>query len=339
MGTLDIDQAATHYPMDNSPRGGIILIDPPTSERAKTREARWRIAPEIVGMIEKIAKARFEISKLTIDDLDKWENFEKTTNSLSFIDSTQIIEPLAQTVYASTKIEGEGIHFTDVPIAITGQANPEDIDQSPDYQDRLKGIRNIYGTYLWALAHPFPLEGGCAITTKFIMNLHRKMFIDTKPTIAGELKSKKNFITYNGKTVVEPLPPKRVPEFLEAICNRLTNSFRTADTQGRYSKLLAIAEFIVDFLAIHPFVDGNGRTARLLSTFLLEKSGFHFARFYSLDTIILSRRKEYYDALMNSQRDWLTRNEDLSPWIKFYIEAVYSQMQNALEDLLRKKFS
>jgi Fic family protein len=88
---------------------------------------------------------------------------------------------------------------------------------------------------------------------------------------------------------------------------------------------------VVDFLAIHPFSDGNGRTARLLSTYLLERAGYHFARFYSLDTIILERQQAYYKALFDSQREWYKESEDLTPWVEFYLNAIFTQWLRAHE--------
>jgi Fic family protein len=94
---------------------------------------------------------------------------------------------------------------------------------------------------------------------------------------------------------------------------------------------LATAEFILDFLAIHPFHDGNGRAARLLSTYLLERSGYHFARFYPVDNIILENREAYYDALFSSQRRWYQVDEDLTPWVEFYTDVIFNQYVRAFQ--------
>jgi Fic family protein len=102
-------------------------------------------------------------------------------------------------------------------------------------------------------------------------------------------------------------------------------------TSGDPSRFLTTAEFILDFLAIHPFHDGNGRTARLLSTYLLERCGYHFARFYPLDNVILENRDAYYEALFLAQRRWYEADEDLSPWIEFYTDMVFNQYGRALQ--------
>jgi len=103
--------------------------------------------------------------------------------------------------------------------------------------------------------------------------------------------------------------------------------------------LLAAAEFLCDFLAIHPFQDGNGRTARLLSTFLLERGGYHFTSVYPFDQVVLDTRAEYYEALNMSQRFWHTPQEDLSSWIKYFVGAVFEQWERAHRRIRTKSTS
>jgi Fic family protein len=88
---------------------------------------------------------------------------------------------------------------------------------------------------------------------------------------------------------------------------------------------------VLDFLAIHPFHDGNGRAARLLSTYLLERSGYHVARFYPLDSVILENRDAYYEALFRAQQRWYQPDEDLTPWIELYTDMVFQQYLRAFQ--------
>ena len=74
--------------------------------------------------------------------------------------------------------------------------------------------------------------------------------------------------------------------------------------------------------------------ARLLSTYLLERSGYHFARFYPLDSVILETRGAYYEALFRAQRDWWGAQEDLTPWIEYYVDSVYAQYLRAYQRAL-----
>lgn len=101
------------------------------------------------------------------------------------------------------------------------------------------------------------------------------MFEATNPDVAGRIKTKR--VAIEGSLYsVKTLPPEKSALFLRELCDRVNSSLVTADA----SRFLTTAEFVLDFLAIHPFHDGNGRTARLLSTYLLERSGYHLARFY-----------------------------------------------------------
>jgi Fic family protein len=101
--------------------------------------------------------------------------------------------------------------------------------------------------------------------------------------------------------------------------------------------LLIVAEFIVDFLAIHPFKGGNGRTSRLLSTYLLEKCGYNFTRFYPVDSYILETRSEYYQTLYLAQKKWYLEDEDLTIWVEYYTKVIFNQWQRAYQRVLDQK--
>ena len=85
---------------------------------------------------------------------------------------------------------------------------------------------------------------------------------------------------------------------------------------------MIIAEFIVDFLSIHPFQDGNGRLSRILTNFLLLQHGYEFVRFSSLESVIESNKRLYYLALRRSQKDRGKKNETIEPWINFFLDVL-----------------
>jgi len=294
-------------------------------------------------MLERVCLARFEVQRLTASTGDEWPEVLAQSRKLpangdpiDLVSPDEVIPSIAQSVYASTRIEGEEVFVEDMPLAIVGKADLRQPDQD-DYRIRVLGAQDAYKAYVWALAHPTPLSGGGVVSSEFILELHARMFSRSKPAVAGRLKSKPNQVAVGERVLITMLAPERVPEFLDRLCDRINGDFRVAETSGRYSKLLAIGEFIVDFLAIHPFADGNGRSARLLSTYLLEQAGFRFARFYSLDSVILDRHAEYYQVLLASQRGWYTEDEDLSPWIDFYLSCVFAQWLRAHEEIRRRQ--
>lgn len=103
--------------------------------------------------------------------------------------------------------------------------------------------------------------------------------------------------------------------------------------------LLLIASFVFDFLCIHPFRDGNGRVARLLTTLLLEQSGFVVARYVSLERIIEERRGEYYDALGACSRGWHEGTNPIAPWWNYLlgvIRAAYKKLETEIEHISQR---
>jgi Fic family protein len=93
--------------------------------------------------------------------------------------------------------------------------------------------------------------------------------------------------------------------------------------------LLVIANFIFEFLAIHPFSDGNGRVSRALTNFLLLQAGYSYVPYVSLDEIIESTKVDYYLALRATQKNHGTEHEDISPWVEYFLAALTEQAGRA----------
>jgi Fic family protein len=266
-----------------------------------------------LGRLEKLARARFFVGELSEAMLDRWV---KTPTSE---------EVLVQSVYASSEIEGEGVGLDELPIdlaAVTEAVATTAVDR--ELSRRLTAVRDITEAAMFALQS----DRRTYLDTEFVVDLHRRMFHNSNPSVAGRIKDRANVIR-GTQYDIEMLPPEKAPEFLDALCLRTDAQLRRAVHDGEASTVLTIAEFVCDFLAIHPFLDGNGRTSRLLSTYLLDRCGYRFTRFYPLDTIILETRNEFYQALYRSQLNWYGSSEDTSPWIRYYVSCVYQQWQRA----------
>jgi Fic family protein len=93
--------------------------------------------------------------------------------------------------------------------------------------------------------------------------------------------------------------------------------------------ILVIANFIFEFLAIHPFKDGNGRLSRALTNLLLLKSGYNYVPYVSLDEIIEETKTEYYLALRATQKNHKTDHEDITPWVEYFLGALLEQTVRA----------
>lgn len=100
--------------------------------------------------------------------------------------------------------------------------------------------------------------------------------------------------------------------------------------------LLIIGIFIVIFLAIHPFQDGNGRLSRLLTTYLMLKSGYHYVPYSSLESIIEANKEAYYLALQRTQKSWQNHQPDWTPWLNFFFHCLQRQKRH-LESKLEKE--
>jgi Fic family protein len=90
--------------------------------------------------------------------------------------------------------------------------------------------------------------------------------------------------------------------------------------------LLLIAIFLVHFLAIHPFQDGNGRLSRILTAMALLKAGYAYAPYSSLERIIEDNKKQYYLSLRRAQSSLYTDNKKLNDWILFFLESLKKQV-------------
>lgn len=103
--------------------------------------------------------------------------------------------------------------------------------------------------------------------------------------------------------------------------------------------LVVIGLFIYEFLSIHPFQDGNGRLSRLLTNLLLLKNDYHFIQYISFENQIEQKKKSYYEALMDGQKDRYTDNELINSWILFFLTSLetLTQKLDKKYDILKSK--
>lgn len=104
-----------------------------------------------------------------------------------------------------------------------------------------------------------------------------------------------------------------------------------------FHPLLIIGAFIVVFLAIHPFQDGNGRLSRILTTLLLLKSGYLYVPYSSLESIIERNKESYYLALRRTQSSLKSAAPDFGPWLLFFLRALQKQKVHLEQKVAREK--
>lgn len=95
--------------------------------------------------------------------------------------------------------------------------------------------------------------------------------------------------------------------------------------------LLVIGNFIVEFLAIHPFTDGNGRLSRILTNLLLLQQGYGYMPYISHEKLIEDNKPDYYLALRKSQNSFKTPQETIEPWLRFFFTILLKQSEQAIQ--------
>jgi len=135
-----------------------------------------------------------------------------------------------------------------------------------------------------------------------------------------------------------PVPAFQTAEAIEALCSE----FNSAIDRSEYDPLLLIPMFILDFLCIHPFNDGNGRMSRLLTLLLLYRSGYIVGKYISMEMLIEKTKETYYEALQNSSIGWHDNTSDYTSFVRYYLGVVlkgYNDFQDRVEHLKYRKIS
>ncbi len=154
-------------------------------------------------------------------------------------------------------------------------------------------------------------------TPALMLRLHRLLYAHTKAT-GGGLKSEDNVIGERGphgvsRVIFRPPPWRQA----EGLVQGLFGGYRQAAESQAAHPLILLAAFILDLLAVHPFEDGNGRVARLLTTHELLRLGYGVARYVSVEQRIYETRSGYYDALEASQQGWHDGEHSIWPWTEY----------------------
>ena len=125
--------------------------------------------------------------------------------------------------------------------------------------------------------------------------------------------------------------PRRMTELVEWL--------KDARELGRLHPLLIVAVFIVTFLEIHPFQDGNGRLSRILTTLLLLQAGYIYVPYSSLESVIEQSKDNYYLALRQTQQSLHTEMPNWQPWLLFFMRALQQQKRRLAAKVEREKGS
>lgn len=163
-----------------------------------------------------------------------------------------------------------------------------------------------------------------ALTVGLLLHLHRLLMQHTGDPLAGRFKSSDNFIGERRPDGTVTTIFKTVPagEQTEWHIQELIARYEAEVSLGTTPRPILVALLVLDFLAIHPFQDGNGRIARLLTTCELLRHGYGVARYASLEQRIYDAKNSYYESLKSAQRDWHDGVHDPTRWLQYLLTII-----------------
>ncbi|HSU14227.1 MAG TPA: Fic family protein [Longimicrobium sp.] len=182
-------------------------------------------------------------------------------------------------------------------------------------EQEIAGYRDVLATI--HANHPY-----ISRTPNVVLQLHRDLYhFTTLP--GGRWKSVDNSITEvqpDGTRIVrfEPVPAYQTAGAMRDLHQRFEEEWE----RGEVEPLILIAAYVLDFLCIHPFLDGNGRMARLLTLLLLYHAGHDVGRYVSLERLVEQTKESYHEALRASSRGWHEGTHTLRPWLEYLLGVV-----------------
>lgn len=176
-----------------------------------------------------------------------------------------------------------------------------------------------------------------------ILQLHRDLYKFGSYDVGGKYKSADNIIEEEdeqGNKFVrfKPVPAWETPENI----NSLFEAFNEQMDKGQADPLILIPMFILDFLCIHPFSDGNGRMSRLLTLLLMYRSGYIVGKYISIEKMIEISKDSYYECLQASSYKWHENENDYEPFVEYMlgvILAAYREFSSRVEVLITSGIS
>ena len=226
-----------------------------------------------------------------------------------------------QSTEASNRIEGIFTADDRLKNLVQEKTTPRNRDESEiaGYRDVLNTIHENYD-YI-------------PINANYFLQLHRDLYKFVGNVDGGVFKTGDNIIQEeddkgNKKIRFRPVPAWETAESIDALCE----AFR--DAKGEVDPLILNAMFILDFLCIHPFNDGNGRMSRLLTLLLLYQSDYIVGKYISIEKIIEESKETYYEVLQDSSLNWHENENDYKPFVNYMLGVIvnaYKESESRVE--------
>lgn len=262
---------------------------------------KWQqlLTPEIVTMLSQIHEFKGEQNLF----------IEAQSDTL-----TQLVEiAKIQSTEASNKIEGIFTSDERLKKLVTNKTTPRSRNEQEiaGYRDVLSTIHDSYEFI--------------PVRPSIILQLHRDLYKFSGKSIGGAYKNADNVIAEEdneGNRFIgfQPIPAWETPKSIEALCD----AFDDAIARNEADPLLIIPMFILDFLCIHPFNDGNGRMSRLLTLLLLYRAGYIVGKYISIEKVIETTKDTYYEALQSSSQGWHEEENDYAHFVRYMLGVILS---------------
>ena len=279
---------------------------------------KWQklLVPDIVALLTQIHEFKGE------------QNLFIEANSDTL---TQLVEVARiQSTEASNKIEGIYTSDDRLKKIVLNKTTPRTRNEQ-----EIAGYRDVLATIHESYEY-IPLR------PTMILQLHRDLYKFSGMSIGGNYKNSDNVIAETdsaGNRFVrfQPVPAWEAPEAINFACKAYDEA-----VQSGADPLLLIPMFILDFLCIHPFNDGNGRMSRLLTLLLLYRSGYIVGKYISIEKVIEQSKETYYETLQQSSAGWHENQNDYTPFVRYMlgvIVAAYRDFSSRVQVLVTSGMS
>jgi len=212
---------------------------------------------------------------------------------------------IIQSTESSNRIEGVIVPGKRLKELLENKTTPKSRPEAEvvGYRDVLTRIHTSFDRY--------------PITPETILKIHGDMLLRTDLP-AGAWKKRDNAVEErlpDGRWITRfvPVSARETPYYMKELCAR----FNTLWEERRVDHLLLIHAFVLDFLCIHPFTDGNGRVSRLLTVLLLHQAGYEVSRYVSLERLIEESKETYYEVLNQVSANWHEGRHQILPWWRY----------------------
>lgn len=213
---------------------------------------------------------------------------------------------VVQSAESSNRIEGITAPHNRVKMLVRNKVRPRNRSEQEiaGYRDVLNLIHQSHSD--------IPLSEN--VVLQFHSMLYR--YTDVKAGFWKKINNEIVDIKADGTKLLrfKPVEAFKTSDYIKELIRELNDHLRKQDIDP----LILIPLFVFDFLCVHPFVDGNGRVARLLTLLLLYQAGYKVGKFISLERIIEGSKESYYDALVDSSKGWHEGKHDIIPWLEYF---------------------